>query len=56
MSLQEVNVLEVLPGPLDTNMTKGREMKKANPKDVAYEIYLAIKTMRKKYILMLFLK
>jgi len=43
MSLQEIHVLEVLPGPLDTNMTKGREMEKANPKDVANEIYLAIK-------------
>ena len=43
MSLQEIHVLEVLPGPLDTNMTIGREIEKANPKDVANEIYLAIK-------------
>ncbi len=43
MSLRDVHVLEVLPGPIDTNMTKGRDMPKANAKDIVDEIFAGIK-------------
>ncbi len=41
MSLRDVHVLEVLPGPIDTNMTKGRDMPKANATDIVDEILQA---------------
>ena len=37
MSLKEIQVLEVLPGPIDTKMTPGDAMPKASPKDIALE-------------------
>ena len=43
MSLKQIHVLEVLPGPIDTNMTKGRDMPKAKAFDIASEILTGIK-------------
>lgn len=43
MSLKQIHVLEVLPGPIDTNMTKGRDMPKAKANDIANEILVGIK-------------
>lgn len=33
-----ISVFEVLPGPIDTNMTKGHDMPKTSPEDVAKNI------------------
>lgn len=43
MSLKQIHVLEVLPGPIDTNMTKGRDMPKANTIDIVNEILIGLK-------------
>lgn len=42
MSLKNIHVLEVLPGPIDTNMTKGRDMVKANTFDIVNEIFIGL--------------
>lgn len=43
MLLKNVKVLEVLPGPIDTNMTKGNDIPKASTNDIVNEIFHAIK-------------
>lgn len=43
MTLKNIHVLEVLPGPIDTNMTKGRDMPKANTSDIVNEIFIGLK-------------
>lgn len=34
LTKENILVIEVLPGPIDTNMTKGQEMPKTSPKDI----------------------
>ncbi len=44
MSSKSIQVLEVLPGPIDTKMTPDESMPKASPKDIAVEIIKALET------------
>lgn len=39
----EISVFEVLPGPIDTNMTKGQDMPKTSPEDIAINVLDSIK-------------
>ncbi|RXK11668.1 short-chain dehydrogenase [Halarcobacter mediterraneus] len=39
LTKENISVIEVLPGPIDTNMTKGQEMPKTSPKDVVKNIF-----------------
>jgi short-subunit dehydrogenase len=43
MSSRNINVLEILPGPIDTNMTKGVDMPKASTLDIVNEILIGLK-------------
>lgn len=56
MLLHEVRVLEVLPGPIDTNMTRGSDIPKASTSDIVNEIFIAMEKELMKYIQMTFLK
>ena len=42
MLLHEVRVLEVLPGPIDTNMTRESDIPKASTSDIVNEIFIAM--------------
>ena len=42
MLLKNISVLEVLPGPMDTAMTKGADIAKSRPQDVALKIFKAL--------------
>ncbi len=44
MKSKDIQVLEVLPGPIDTKMTPDESMPKASPKDIAVEIIKGIET------------
>ena len=44
MSTKSIQVLEVLPGPIDTKMTPGDEMPKTSAKDIAVEIIKGLET------------
>ncbi|AXX86526.1 short-chain dehydrogenase/reductase [Malaciobacter marinus] len=37
----EIDVYEVLPGPIDTNMTKGQDMPKATPESIVSNVFEA---------------
>lgn len=39
LAKDEIDVYEVLPGPIDTNMTKGQDMPKATPESIASNIF-----------------
>ncbi len=43
MLSKNIRVLEVLPGPIDTNMTKGSDIQKASTIDIVNEFFQAIK-------------
>lgn len=40
--VNEIEVYEVLPGPIDTNMTKGQNLPKTQPSDIVNEVIKAI--------------
>lgn len=44
MISKDIQVLEVLPGPIDTKMTPDENMPKASPKDIAVEIIKGLDT------------
>ncbi|MFY9075674.1 SDR family NAD(P)-dependent oxidoreductase [Malaciobacter mytili] len=39
---KQVEVYEVLPGPIDTNMTKGQDLPKTQPSDIVNEVIKAL--------------
>ena len=44
MTSKDIQLLEVLPGPIDTKMTPDESMPKASPKDIAVEIIKGLQT------------
>lgn len=44
LNSKNIEVYEVLAGPIDTKMTKGQDMPKSQPKDIVSEIFAGIKT------------
>ena len=53
---ENIKVYEVLPGPIDTNMTKGQDMPKSSTSYIVSNILDGIKMKSLKSILMIFLK